>query len=94
MLLEEHDGFILNACSIPMLVHYNLVLLAIEKHFFTVLAAFIEAVQRSPSTVLDCIRTRKDIGLIKTYEELLKCHLLKFKKKFMQSSTKKTGIQT
>jgi hypothetical protein len=51
ILLEEHDAFILNAC-IPMLVHYyDPVLLAIEKHFFNVLAAFIEVVQTSRSTV-------------------------------------------
>ena len=131
-ILEDHDAFVLNAC-ISLLSHYNPVLLAFEKRFFTVLAAFIEAVQTSPSTValpsqdiaetvcLICSNARltlfdpsnptqwssdktfkkyessgilvqfircstvpqprEDIGLIKTYEELLKCHAL-LKKKF------------
>ena len=131
-ILEEHDAFVLNAC-IAMMTQYHPVLLAFEKKLFTVLAAFIEAVQTSPSTValpcqdiaetvcmicsnarltlldpsnptqwssdktfkkyessgilvqfLRCStvpQPREDIGLIKTYEELLKSHDL-LKKKF------------
>jgi hypothetical protein len=133
-ILEEHDAFVLNAC-IPMLRHYNPVIIAFQKGFFTVVAVFVAAVQTSSSTVtLPCTdiaeticmitsnarltlldpsnptqwssnktfkkyessgilvqfircstvpQPREDIGLIKTYEELLKCQTLlksKFKK--------------
>jgi hypothetical protein len=49
-ILEGHDAFVLFACT-TMLNHYNPVVIAFEKGFFTVLAAFVAAVQTSSSTV-------------------------------------------
>jgi hypothetical protein len=62
--LEEHDAFVLNTC-VAMLMHYKPVIIAFEKNFFTVLAAFIEAVQPSPSRVgLPCADIAETVCLI------------------------------
>jgi hypothetical protein len=63
-ILEEHDAFVLNAC-ITMLQHYNPVIIAFQKGFFTVLAAFVAAVQTSSSTVtLPCADIAETICMI------------------------------
>jgi hypothetical protein len=62
--LEEHDAFCLNAC-VPMLTHPQNCLLAFESIFFAVLAAFVQAVQSSPSKMtLPCADVSETVCMI------------------------------